>query len=261
MTPPLVLVEQRGRALVVTLNRPEQANALSQALVEQLGELGRRLHAHSDVRVIILTGAGERNFCAGADLKERQRMSDEDVRRMLRLYRTCLGWIETCKIPTIAAINGAALGGGLELALMCDLRVAVPDAKLGLPETSLGVIPAAGGTQRLPRLIGEARAKELILLCPRIDAAQALHYGLINRVCAPGIEVVSDALDWARPLLEGAPLSARAALTAIDASRDSSLEDGLEAECRAYEACLLSEDRREALRAFAEKRKPNFLGR
>jgi enoyl-CoA hydratase/carnithine racemase len=144
---------------------------------------------------------------------------------------------------------------------MCDLRVAVPDAKLGLPETSLGVIPAAGGTQRLPRLIGEARAKELILLCPRINAEQALHYGLINRVCAPGINVVSDALDWARPLLEGAPLSAHAALTAIDASRDSSLEDGLEAECRAYEACLLSEDRREALRAFAEKRKPNFLGR
>lgn len=253
-------VEQRDRALVIRLNRPDQANALSEELVVQLGEVGNRLTSYSDVRVIVLTGAGDRAFCAGADLKERRLMSEDDVRRMLGRYRTCLGWIDSCSIPVIAAMNGAALGGGLELALMCDLRVSVPEAILGLPETSLGIIPAAGGTQRLPRLIGEARAKELVLLSRRITAEQALHYGLVNRVCAPGINVVDDCLDWAKPLLEGAPLAAGAALRALDAARELPLAAGLEVELEAYEVCLASEDRREALRAFAEKRKPAFRG-
>jgi len=260
MNPPLVLVEQRAGALVVTLNRPEQSNALSEALVRQLSEVGARLPSYSGVRAVILTGSGRRSFCAGADLKERRLMSVDDVRRMLGLYRTGLSWLDESPIPVIAAINGAALGGGLELALLCDLRVAVPGAMLGLPETSLGIIPAAGGTQRLPRLIGEARAKELILLASKITAEQALAFGLVNRVCAPGLDVVEDTLNWISPLLDGAPLSARAALMAIDAARTLSIDEGLNVELDAYELCLRSEDRKEALLAFAEKRKPQFRG-
>jgi len=257
---PLVRVEPRDRALVVTLNRPENANALSEALVIELSEVGSSLDSHADVRAVILTGAGTRVFCAGADLKERLQMSDADVRRMLGRYRSGLSWLDTCPIPVIAAINGAALGGGLELALMCDLRVAVPGAKLGLPETSLGIIPAAGGTQRLPRLIGEARAKELVLLGSQISAEQALHYGLVNRVSAPDVDVVTDVIEWLRPLLDGAPIAARAALAAIDAARHQPLAKGLDIELDCYETCLASEDRREALLAFAEKRKPRFKG-
>jgi len=161
----------------------------------------------------------------------------------------------------IAAINGVALGGGLELALMCDLRIAAAHAILGLPETSLGVIPGAGGTQRLPRIIGEARAKQLILLAERLTADQALEFGLVNRVIPAGADLMSETRAWIAPILEGAPLAQVAALTAIDAAFGTPLSEGLDVELRHYEACLGSEDRSEALRAFAEKRKPVFCGR
>ena len=261
MTAPLVLLEFQAPAVVVTLNRPEQANALSEALVDELSAVGERLESYVAARAVVITGAGDRVFCAGADLKERQRMSESDVRRVLDKYRTGLAWIDGCALPVIAALNGSALGGGLELALMCDLRVVVPEAVMGFPETSLGIIPGAGGTQRLPRLIGEARAKELILLGTRISAVRALEFGLVNRVSAPGVDVVADTLSWLEPVLKGAPLAARAALRAIDAARNCPLQEGLEVELRAYETCLSSQDRREALRAFAEKRSPRFEGR
>jgi enoyl-CoA hydratase/carnithine racemase len=161
----------------------------------------------------------------------------------------------------IAAINGVAIGGGLELALMCDLRVAAAHALLGLPETSLGIIPGAGGTQRLPRILGEARAKEMILLARRLTADEALAWGLVNRVTPQGKSVVDDAVEWIRPIAEGAPLAQAAALEAIDRSFDTTLELGLELEKVSYDKTLVSEDRREALAAFAEKRKPAFKGR
>ena len=254
-----VLLERRGPVAVITLNRPDRSNALSRAAVETLGRIGRELEQDSAVRAVILSGAGGRTFCAGADLKERAGMSEDEVLAMLRLYRSELTWLEGSAIPTLAAINGAALGGGLELALLCDLRIAVETATLALPETGLGIIPAAGGTQRLPRLIGEARAKELILLGRRLSAEEALALGLVNRVVPATEELLGYALEFLRPVTEGAPLAQRAALEAIR-SAELPFEQGLEAELRAYERCLRSEDRREALRAFQEKRKPVFRG-
>ncbi len=261
MTSPVVLLEVRSFAAIVTLNRPERSNALSDALLSELSIIGSQLQSMANLRAVVITGTGNRVFCAGADLKERLLMSEDDIRRTLKRYRTDLFWIDSFPVPVVAALNGSALGGGLELALLCDLRVAVPEAHLGLPETSLAIIPGAGATQRLPRLIGEARAKEMILLGRRLTAAEALQIGLINRVTAPGVEVVSDTLDWLAPILQGAPLAAKAALLAIDAAADTSLSEGLDVELSAYETCLTSEDRREALRAFAEKRQPRFEGR
>ncbi len=256
-----VFLSFEGRAAIVTLRRPSRMNALSRATVLELGNVGRELASNSEVRAIILTGEGDKAFCAGADLKERAGMSEPEVLEMLRLYRSELSWLDTSKVPVIAAINGVALGGGLELALMCDLRIAVAHAILGLPETSLGVIPGAGGTQRLPRIIGEARAKQLILLAERLTADQALEFGLVNRVVPASAELLSKTLAWIAPILEGAPLAQSAALTAIDAAFGIPLSQGLDMELNQYEACLKSEDRREALQAFAEKRKPAFCGR
>lgn len=254
-------VEARGSAVVVTIMRPDRSNALDRATVRELGRVGRELAADAGVRAAVLTGAGERVFSAGADLKERATLSDDEIRDVLKLYRSELAWLGSSPFPVVAAINGAALGGGLELALACDLRVAVETAALGLPETSLGIIPAAGGTQYLPRLVGYAKAAELVLLGTRVTGAEACALGLVNRVSPPGANVVDDVLSWLAPLLEGAPIAARAALTALRAAGTSSLAEGLELERREYEACLVSEDRREALRAFAERRKPVFQGR
>lgn len=259
---PEVLLERRDGVAIVTLNRPDRMNAISRPLVEALGRIGRELAAESTgaVHAVVLTGAGDRAFCAGADLKERAGMSDDEVLAMLRLYRAELMWLNASPVPTIAAINGAAVGGGLELALLCDLRVAVESAVLGLPETTLGIIPAAGGTQRLPRILGEARAKELILLGRRVTADEALAFGLVNRVCPSDEPILAHTLEFIRPIIQGAPIAQRAALEAIRAA-ELPFERGLEAELTAYEPCIRSEDRREALQAFAEKRKPVFRGR
>jgi enoyl-CoA hydratase/carnithine racemase len=256
-----VRLERRGPAAVVTIDRPDQRNALSRQTVLDLGRIGKELAGDDSVRLAVLTGAGDKAFCAGADLKERATMSDDAVREMLALYESELTWLEQSPFPAVAALNGAALGGGLELALTCELRVAAPSAVFGLPETSLGIIPAAGGTQRLPRIVGHSRALELVLLGSRIDAEQALAIGLVHRVAAAGIPVVEDALAWLSPIVDGAPIAQRAALVALRAAREKPLREGLELERHVYEECLTSEDRREALRAFAEKRKPVFRGR
>jgi len=246
---------------LVTLDRPANMNALGRRAIVELGRIGRELASRPDLRAVVFTGAGTQAFSAGADLKERRGMNDEAVRELLGLYRSELAWIDPFPVPIVAAINGVALGGGLELALRCDLRVAADHAILGLPETSLAVIPGAGGTQTLPRIVGEARAKELILLGRRITAAHALAIGLVNRVSRPGVSVLDDTLDWIKPIIEGAPIAQRAALSAIDATRSLSLEEGIAREIELYDDCLKSEDRIEALSAFAEKRAPAFKGK
>ena len=169
-------------------------------------------------------------------------------------------FIDKSPKPFVAAINGLALGCGLELALVCDLRVASPRALLGFPETGLGIIPGAGGTQRLPRAIGEARAKELILLGRRLSASEALAFGLINRISPEGVSTLDDAVSYVTPISEGAPIAQAAALAAIDASYDVPLDRGLVLERAHYDECLRSGDRKEALLAFAAKRKPSFRG-
>lgn len=253
-------IERRGGALIITIQRAQRMNALDRRTIAAFGQVYREQLRDSD-RAVVVTGQGERAFCAGADLKERRALTLEQVREQLAAYRSELGWLAHSPVPTIAAINGVALGGGLELALMCDLRVAAAHVELGLPETSLGIIPAAGGTQFLPRVVGLAKAKELVLLGRRVRAAEALAIGLVHRVCDVGKPVLEDTLDFIAPITQGAPIAQRAALAALNASQEVSLEQGLARELECYEHCLVSEDRSEALRAFAEKRKPEFKGR
>jgi enoyl-CoA hydratase/carnithine racemase len=256
---PLGLRRVNG-ALVVSIEREDRRNALSVATLEAFGNVFRH-HLSAEDRAVIITGSGARAFCAGADLKERRDMTLDDVRAQLVRYRTDLAWLSTCPVPTIAAINGAALGGGLELALLCDLRVAAPHASFALPETSLGIIPAAGGTQYLPRIVGAAKARELVLLGTRLSAAEALRIGLIHRICEAEVSVLDDALAWVAPITGGAPLAQHAALRALRAADRLDIDAGLEFELSCYEECLTSEDRVEALNAFAEKREPVFKGR
>jgi methylglutaconyl-CoA hydratase len=256
-----IRVETRGPVEVWTIDRPDRMNSLSRETLLELGRLTREALANENVRAIILTGQGDRVFCAGADLKERQKMTENDIRVQVELYRSELGPLDRSPKPVIAAINGVALGGGLELALVCDLRVAAAHATLALPETSLGIIPGAGGTQRLPRVVGEARAKEMILLGRRLTADEAHEWGLVNRVVPKGSNLVDDVIAWIEPIADGAPLAQAAALEAIDRALDTTLELGLELEKVSYGKVLVSEDRREALVAFAAKRKPNFLGK
>jgi enoyl-CoA hydratase/carnithine racemase len=257
----LVRLERRAAVALVTIDRPERMNALSWATVQQLGEIGRELAQDPLLRVCVLTGAGEKAFSAGADLKERQGMSRGQVREMLSAYRSELGWLGQSEFVSVAAINGVALGGGLELALSCDLRIAAPGALFGLPETGLGIIPGAGGTQRMARLLGESRALDLVLTGRRIDANEALALGLVNRL-APSAELLMEStLKWLEPVAEGAPLAQRAALSAVRAAQRLPLDQGLDFEREAYERCLNSADRDEALLALSEKRKPRFQGK
>ncbi len=252
---------RRGAVAVLLLDRETRRNALSRETLLAFGRLGRECVADPSVRAIVITGAGDKAFCAGADLKERQGMSSDDVRVQVGLYRTELGVLDRSPKPVVAALNGVAFGGGLELALVCDLRVAAPTAEIALPETTLGIIPGAGGTQRLPRIVGEARAKEMILLGRKLSAQEALAWGLVNRVSPAGTSVLDDTIAWLDPIANGAPIAQSAALRAIDTSYDVPLELGLELERVYYDETLRSEDRLEALRAFAEKRKPSFSGK
>lgn len=255
-----VRVERRGALAVWIIDRQDRMNALSRATVRELGRLARETAGDRDVRAVIVTGAGGRAFSAGADLKERQSMDEEEVRDFLSLYRVAFGAIDAFPKPTIAAIDGVAFGGGLELALACDLRVAAAGAKLGLTETSLGIIPGAGGTQRLTRLVGPARAKELVLLARRLDADEALALGIVNRVAPDGQTALDCAVELAEPFVKGAPIALAAALDAIDAATQLPLEAGLSVERACYERTLGSKDRLEALAAFREKRPPRFTG-
>ncbi|WDL97455.1 enoyl-CoA hydratase [Alicyclobacillus sp. ALC3] len=244
----------------LTLNRPTQANALSRGLLLALHEHLLALTYRADIRVLIMTGAGQKAFCAGADLKERRGMSETEVRRAVGLIRTTVEDVARLPFPTIAAVNGVAFGGGTELALACDLRVAAASAKLGLTETSLAIIPGAGGTQRLPRLVGLAKAKELVYTARRIAASTALEIGLVNRV-VPDDQLMNESVTLAREIAANGPIALRQAKFAMDRGFDLSLEAGLAVESKAYELVIPTEDRVEALQAFAEKRPPQFRGR
>lgn len=257
---PAIRVERRETIAIWTLARPDRMNALSRAAVRELYRLARDASTDKTLRAVIITGEGDKAFCAGADLKERQSMTEDDVRDFLSLYRVAFGAIDALGVPVIAAINGVAFGGGLELALACDFRVATHSAKIGLTETSLAIIPGAGGTQRLPRIVGEARAKEMVIFAQRLSAEEALAVGLINRVALEGTSALDAALAMAAPLSNAAPIAMAAALEAIDRAADTSLEEGLTIERRCYERTLVSQDRNEALAAFADKRPAVYRG-
>jgi methylglutaconyl-CoA hydratase len=211
------------------------------------------------VRALILAG-NDKAFSAGADLKERAGMTPEQTRTFLRKIRGIMDLVERVPMPTIAALEGVAFGGGCELALSCDLRVLGKNAKVGLTEVSLGIIPGAGGTQRLPRLIGASKAKELIFTARRLTADDALAYGLANHVVEAG-SALTKARALAAEIANNAPIAVEAAKAAIDGGVGVGISEGLLLEQRAYEVTLYTEDRREALKAFSEKRPPVFQGK
>ncbi|MFJ5766132.1 enoyl-CoA hydratase [Lysinibacillus sp. NPDC093210] len=249
-----------GNIGLITLFRPEAANAMSVQLLNDLSATLDKINADPAVRVVLLTGAGEKAFCAGADLKERKGMSDQQVKQIVHLIGATIAKVESLAQPVIAVLNGVAFGGGLELALACDLRIAATHIKVGLTETSLGIIPGAGGTQRLPRLIGIGKAKELIYTARRIDAEEAKHLGIVEYVYE-GHEVQERAQQLAREMAKNAPLSLIQAKNAINNGVEVDLATGLKIESLAYSALIPTEDRLEGLQAFQEKRAPQYSGK
>jgi enoyl-CoA hydratase/carnithine racemase len=252
-------VEDRGAVEVWTIDGAPRRNTLTRALVAALGAELRRAAASRALRCVVLTGAGDRAFCAGADLKERAGMSDDEVRAFLSDLGATLRGFETAPQIFVAALNGVAVGGGLELALACDLRVMSTAAEVGLPEVSLGIIPGAGGTQRLPRAVGMARAKELVLTARRLVAHEALAWGLVSRLVPPEL-LRHEAIALAETVAANAPVSLRQAKRAMNEGAHLPIQEALELERRMYQDCLGTKDRREALQAFAEKRRPIFTG-
>lgn len=253
-------VDARGAIEIWTIDGEGRRNAISRAMLQELGALVERVSSGHQVRAVVITGAGDKAFCAGADLKERAGMSENEVRAFLEGLRRTLRAIEKSDCVFIAAVNGAAFGGGTELALACDLRVAAPAAELGLTEVKLGIIPGGGGTQRLTRLVGPGRAKDLILTARRLNAAEAFAMGLVNRL-APEGHLLEVAHTLAESVVENAPIAVATAKHAIDEGTGLELDDALALELRKYEEVLKTEDRLEGLRAFAEKRPPVYKGR
>ncbi|WP_227935940.1 enoyl-CoA hydratase [Alkalihalobacillus deserti] len=243
----------------VTLNRPEAANALSLQMLYELHEVLHEIKFDPSVRCVIITAAGEKVFCAGADLKERSEMDLDQVRKTVSLIRSNINDVESLPQPVICALNGSALGGGLELALACDIRVAAERSKLGLTETSLAIIPGAGGTQRLPRLIGKGRAKEMIFTAKRIDAYEAEKIGLVE-YAVPTEEVIEKSNEIAKLISKNGPVALRQSKIAIDKGIEVDLNTGLAIEQNAYEITIPTKDRREGLQAFKEKRLPLYKG-
>lgn len=259
MEPEPLLVESQDGIMTITINRPKRMNALDRRTLKLGAELIDRIHYRKDVRVVIITGAGDKSFCAGADLKERASMNVMEVRQYILMIKNTLSSLENLNKPVIAAINGVALGGGLEFALSSDIRIASPNARLGLTETSLGIIPGAGGTQRLPRLIGRGRAKEMIFTAEILDAETALEIGLINHIAPEGM-LLNMALEIAQKIQKNGPLAIEQAKIAVNRGMETNIEAGLRIESDAYDKLIPTWDRIEALAAFHEKRKPEFRG-
>lgn len=247
---------------ILQIHSPETRNAISREILRELNSTVQAIQDQKSTdrpRVLILQGVHGIAFSAGADLKERATMSEDEVWDFLDRFREFLHLLENLPIPTIASIGGVALGGGLEIALACDLRVASDSAVLGLPEAKLGIIPGAGGTQRLSRLIGGSKAKELIFTGRRLSGEDALRWGIVNHVSALA-HLDEKVLELAREIAESAPVSLRAAKKAIQEGMDISLEKGFDLERVCYKSTISTKDRNEALVAFREKRKPIFIG-
>ncbi|MCS1350609.1 enoyl-CoA hydratase-related protein [Mechercharimyces sp. CAU 1602] len=250
--------ERREGISVITLQRPEVYNALNLNALHELQRIIEELSYSKATRAVILTGRG-RAFCSGADLKERRGMPPEQVRRYVKTIRETFYALSQLPKPIIAAVNGLALGGGMELALAADIRFASTEAIFGLTETSLGIIPGAGGTQLLPRIVGSAKAKELIFTARKIDAAEAERIGLVTQVTTAE-ELMPTAMGIAALICDNAPLAVAQAKSAINLGKEVDLETGLMIEAKSYETLIPTKDRIEGLQSFREKRKPIYLG-
>jgi enoyl-CoA hydratase len=254
----VIEVQTNGQTAIVTLSRPDVLNALSFELLERLAKVLSDIES-STARAVVVTGAGERAFCAGADVRELSGRSIDECRKGIALGQTVFARLERLRQPTIAAINGVALGGGLELALACTLRVAASDARLGFPEVSLGLIPTYGGTQRLVRTIGRPRAEELILTGRTVSATEALELSLVHQVSQG--PVVDAALEVAAQLQQHSVVTLKLAREAIDAYGAAALSSGLDAERDLGTEAYATADAREGLSAFLAKRPPSFRDR
>jgi enoyl-CoA hydratase/carnithine racemase len=256
----LVLLEIKDHVATLTLNRPEAMNSFNVALVRALGDRMTELRFDKSVRAVIVTGSGDKAFSAGADLKERAAMTPEQVKAFIFNIRRLMDDVEHFSRPVIAAVNGVALGGGTELALASDIRLASETATMGLTETRLAIIPGAGGTQRLPRLVGKGIAKELIFTGRRINAQEALRIGLVNAVYPPS-ELLAAARRLADEIGQSGPIAVEQAKYAINRGLETDMQTGLAIESNAYWLCIPTEDRLEGLAAFREKRKPVYKGK
>lgn len=246
--------------VLVTIARPDKLNALSIAVIEELRDAFGRIGSDPAIRGAIVTGAGEKAFVAGADIEELAALSPAEARAFARRGQETFRLLETSGKPTVAAINGYALGGGLELAMACAVRFASENARLGQPEVKLGIIPGYGGTQRLPRLVGRGRALEMLLSGEPVTAAEAHRIGLVNAV-VPQSNLLAHSRDWLARATANGPLALGLVLEAVDAGLDGPLDEGLRYEAAAFAVSAATEDRREGTRAFLEKRKPVFAGK
>jgi enoyl-CoA hydratase/carnithine racemase len=255
-------VEDKADGLVLlTLNRPHVANAMNTQMGHDLLDFFERVNADPlAVRCIVMTGAGDRAFCAGGDLKERNGMTDEQWQAQHLLFERMIRAFIGCPVPILGAINGAAYAGGCELALCCDFLYAAEGARFALTEVTLGIMPGAGGTQSLPRAVGERRAKEIILAGRPFSAQDAYDWGLVNRLCAPD-KLLDETLETARRIADNAPISVRQAKHAIHYGLQMDLASAMMFEIEAYNRMVPTQDRREGIAAFNEKRKPRYTGR
>lgn len=254
------LYEKSEGIATVIINRPEVLNALNQAAVDEL--LARFEDAENDenVRVIVITGAGERAFCTGADLKTLMGMNHAEITKFAKQGQRLMNRVEALGKPVIAAVNGYALGGGCELALACDIRIASENAQMGQPEINIGLIPNLGGTQRLPRYVGRSVAKDLVFTGKRIDAETAERIGLVNAV-VPADRLKAKVKELAMELASKPAVALRLSKMLINKSTETHLEDGLREEAEAFELVASTEDFKEGVSAFLEKRKPQFKGK
>lgn len=253
-----ILVEQKGHLQIITINRPNQLNALNKKTIEELNAALTSANNDSNTGVVILTGSGEKAFVAGADIKEFADFSVDQGRELAAKGQELLfSFIENMSKPVIAAINGFALGGGLELAMASHIRLASSNAKLGLPEVGLGVIPGYGGTQRLAQLVGKGKANEMIFTAGMISADEALTWGLVNHVCAPE-ELLELAEKTASKILNNSPLAIASAIRSVNALYSKGGQAGFDTEVEEFGKCFGTSDFKEGTGAFLEKRKPNF---
>jgi len=260
MTYENVLYEAGAGIARITVNRPQVLNALNRKTMEELSDAFDRARDDAAVRVILVTGAGEKSFVAGADINELVTQTPVTSGKFSEFTRELFSRPATLGKPSIAAVNGFALGGGCELALACSIRVASRTARFGLPEVKLGIIPGAGGTQRLARLCGKGVALELILMGDLIPADEALRIGLVNRVVEPA-DLLSTAEAMAKKIIANAPLAVKFAMQAVERGSEMPLDEGLFLETSLFSLCCATEDMREGTKAFVEKRPANFQGR
>jgi len=255
----VVVHEVRGRAMLITINRPDKRNALDRQVRSEFLDAIAAARANDAVRAIVVTGAGDKAFVAGADISEFEERTTVEQWRVMK-SPTIFDAIERCPTPVIAAVNGYCLGGGMELALSCDIRIASASARFGQPEVNLGIIPGGGGTQRLPRIVGLGAALKMILTGEMIGADEALRLGLVNEVLDPSA-LLDRALALAETIAAKSPVAVAAAKEATRAALNLPLDDGLKLETALFQLCFASDDRAEGVRAFLEKRAAQFTGK